>query len=281
MSAVWYVPHYMDPSYLSFVHGIAGRRAKNYYPVVGKALECNSLDEVASIIPVNPGESLQQAICCSLHPEEGHFQHLWSLLKSSFRGSIGIYFPLYFLPMIVFRGSSFLRDPSSSLLSKRHPLSYALTACLELVSSIVRSSLFLSVFTTTCFGAICAANNSKLLTGTGRLLTRVQGIGSLALIVEPYGRRIEVSLYILAQAILARCNQIVGTGKPVPYFGAVMFGMSTAVLMTAYVEEPLVLRQNYSRLVGLMFGSSTTRIKSPRSLYAEEPKRFDLSNMEA
>lgn len=140
MSAVWHVPQYMDPSYLGFVHGIGGRRAKNFYPTIGKALECSSLEEVANVIPVNPGESLQEAICCSLHPGEGHFQHLWSLLKSSFQGSIGIYFPLYFLPMLVFKSSSLLRNPLTSVLGRTFPPSSILTLPR---SCIIYCSIFL------------------------------------------------------------------------------------------------------------------------------------------
>ena len=180
--------------------------------------------------------------CDVLHPGQGHAAHTLSFVRRALWRALPVYIPVYVLPLLVFRMRDILRSPARSLY---------LTAY-----SIARSCLFLASCGSACWSAGCFLTN--YLGSTSSLNALFAGwLCGASVLIEKKGRRIELALYVLAQAVPAafRCLHDWGYVPRVRHADAAVFVASIAVIMAAYVLRPHLLRRSYLSLLLFFFGS--------------------------
>ena len=180
--------------------------------------------------------------CDVIHPGQGHLVHTFAFLRRALFRALPVYVPVYVLPLLVFRMRDILRSPGRSLY---------LTAF-----SIARSSLFLASCGTACWSSGCLL--TTYLHSTTSFNALVAGwLGGATVLIEKKSRRIELSLYVLAQAVPAafRCLHDWGQLPRLRHADAAVFVCSIAVIMAAYVLRPHLLRRSYLSLLLFFFGS--------------------------
>ena len=156
--------------------------------------------------------------------------------------ALPVYLRVYVLPLLVFRMRDILRAPGRSLY---------LTAF-----SIARSTVFLASCGTACWSSACLLTNYLHSPTSFNALVAGWLCGS-AVLIEKKSRRIELALYVLAQAVPAafRCLHDWGYVPRIRHADAAVFVGSIAVIMAAYVLRPHLLRRSYLSLLLFFFGS--------------------------
>ena len=182
-----------------------------------------------------------QLRCDILHPGQSHVGHMLTFLKDGLLRALPVYIPVYVLPLLVFRMKDIVRSPLRSA---------ALTSV-----GIARSSLFLSAYCTACWYTACVATRLGSRTNLNGILAG--WMGGCMVLIEKRSRRIELALYVLAQAIPAMYRYAHDRfGLPFVRDGeAVVFMGSIAVIMAAYILRPHLLRRSYLSLLMFFFGS--------------------------
>lgn len=207
------------------------------HPIIDIAQQRRAKQGIPLLSPSSP--TLR---CDVLHPGQGHAAHMFSSLRRAVLRALPVYIPVYVLPLLVFRMRDILRTPGLSLY---------LTAF-----SIARSSLFLASCGTACWSSACLLTN--YLHSTTSFNALVAGwLGGATVLIEKKSRRIELALYVLAQAVPAafRCLHDWGHLPRVRHADAAVFVCSIAVIMAAYVLRPHLLRRSYLSLLLFFFGS--------------------------
>ena len=127
--------------------------------------------------------------CDILHPETTSCTyHFLTFLQQGIIRALPVYLPVYVLPLVLFRMKDILSNPIKAL---------TLTSF-----SLFRSCLFLSSYCAVCWYAACTMTNQ--LGSKSNINGFVAGFaGGLCVAIEKSGRRIELGLYVLAQAIPA------------------------------------------------------------------------------
>ncbi|KAK9144719.1 hypothetical protein Sjap_004622 [Stephania japonica] len=133
------------------------------------------LEEFPSIIP-----------CSIIHPQSNScLAHNTNVLSSTFRKTFPLYFSLTFVPFVVLHLQKFMESPSRT--------------CWLALKGAVRSTTFLSAFTSIFQGVICL--HRKVALKDHKLLYWVAGgISALSVLLEKKARRSELALYVLPRA---------------------------------------------------------------------------------
>ncbi|GAX83428.1 hypothetical protein CEUSTIGMA_g10853.t1 [Chlamydomonas eustigma] len=126
--------------------------------------------------------------CAYWHPGQSCPAHTVSVIPSSYLRALGVYVPVYLLPALLVHRQLLITKP------------YQIWP--KIAVGIARSSLFLTVFVTLGFGALCAASNLAG-TFTGPLIAGSVWLGGLATLLEKKSRRMELAMYCLSRALEA------------------------------------------------------------------------------
>ena len=180
--------------------------------------------------------------CDVLHPGQGHAAHTLTFLKRALLRALPVYVPVYVLPLLAFRMKDIVRQPGRSLYltAFRH-------SALHAVPRLMRHSvLVLACLVTNYLNSTTSFN--ALLAGW---------LCGASVMIEKKSRRIELALYVLAQAVPAafRCLHDWGYVPRVRHADSGVFVASIAVIMAAYVLRPHLLRRSYLSLLLFFFGS--------------------------
>ncbi len=161
--------------------------------------------------------------------------------KMAYLRALPVYLPVYALPMLIFRHRALLKHPASVLLS---------TAL-----NVARSSLFLSSYCTVCWAVACFATNLGMQSGVKGAIAGF--CGGLTVALEKKGRRVELALYVLSQALPSGWRTLHQRGivPMLPHGESLCFVGSMAVILWAYVTRPHLMRSSYLSLFLFFFGS--------------------------
>ena len=183
-----------------------------------------------------------QLRCDVLHPGQSHVGHMLTFLREGMVRALPVYLPVYVLPLLVFRMRDVMRTP--------------LRAAWLTSVGVLRSSLFLSSYCTACWFTSCMV--STYVHSTTNINGMICGfVGGCMVMIEKKSRRIELALYVLAQAIPAVYRYLHDRfNLPfIPHAEAAVFIFSIAVIMSAYILRPHLLRRSYLSLLMFFFGS--------------------------
>ena len=228
-------PRWMQQAYAECHYGNAALFAA--HPIVDVAQQQRAK---MGLPPLDPAST--QLRCDVLHPGQGHVGHLLTFLRDGILRALPVYIPVYVLPLLVFRMRDILRSPLRSL---------SLTS-----AGIFRSSLFLSAYCTACWYTSCVVTTH--LHSTTNVNGMICGwVGGCMVLIEKKSRRIELALYVLAQAFPAVYRYLHDRFHVpfVPHAEAGVFVLSIAVIMSAYILRPHLLRRSYLSLLMFFFGS--------------------------
>jgi hypothetical protein len=158
-----------------------------------------------------------------------------------------VYLPVYILPLLVFKHKQLLSSPVTTLV--------------KVTRQITQSSIFLGAYCTLSWAAVCF---HRQYTGTlDPLVARYAGLWSgTAQLLERPTRRIELTLYILAQAFQSFWNRT--SPKYIPKTrqalstercAVAVFVGSMMVIMHTFINKPYIMRSSYFSLLRFFFGS--------------------------
>ncbi|KAJ3379575.1 hypothetical protein HDU92_006610 [Lobulomyces angularis] len=180
--------------------------------------------------------------CSVLHPsEESCLNHNKSLFINMLKNMLPIYISLNIIPMIVFRGRSFVNNPVKNLYRS--------------LLSASRSSTFLATFVIVNMGAICTQrkiilwkNRPKffnfLPVTDNKLHYYICGIlCSSTIFLENTKRRPELAMYVLPKGLTSLYQVLLNRGYKlhIKNFDVYLFGIGMGVLMSFYQCEPDVI----------------------------------------
>jgi hypothetical protein len=112
------------------------------------------------------------------------------------------------------------------------------------------------MYCATCWKTSCILN-SYIGTQTHFNGALAGFFGGLMVSIEKRSRRLELALYVLAQAIPSAYRNLVAKGR-LPHirnFEVLLFMSSMVVIMHAYILHPHLLRPSYLSLLRFFFGS--------------------------
>ena len=228
-------PRWMQQAYATCHYGNAALFAA--HPIVDVLQQQRAK---VGLPPVHPAST--QLRCDVLHPGQSHVGHMLTFLKEGILRALPVYVPVYVLPLLVFRMKDIVRSPLRAL---------SLTSL-----GIFRSSLFLSAYCTACWFTSCMVTTQ--LHSTSNVNGLIAGwVGGCMVLIEKKSRRIELALYVLAQAIPAVYRYLHDRFHLpfIPHAEAAVFVASIAVIMAAYILTPHLLRRSYLSLLMFFFGS--------------------------
>lgn len=222
-------PHNLNGAYKHFldVHG-------------GRTLHIQSvLAERWRSEHIEPAHLLRHATttCVIMHP----FQSSCVLDKCEFMEAavvraMQLYAPLALATLLVFRRQALCTNPRTTLL---HTL-----------RSLARSCLFLSIYCTLSWTAICTL--TRLTRYEGKYLPVMGGlIAGTSVLLESKSRRMELALYVLSQAIPSLYREM--RGPIIPGSEVAIFGLSLYVLLYAQRFKNDCMRDNNRKLVEFLF----------------------------
>lgn len=193
--------------------------------------------------PFDPNVPSHALHCEVLHPGgascSGHFV---SFCLKGFQRAVKVYLPVYLIPLLTFGHKRLLADPVGSLTSS--------------AKGIARSSLFLGSYCGQAWLAVCVlrqffGNSNGWIAGYSAGLA-----GGSAVLYEKKGRRLELALYVLSQALesVRRIADRDGWSHLLwPVRGVdgscVLFGASAAALLNAFLVSPTLIRSGYLRII--------------------------------
>ncbi|KAK9930529.1 hypothetical protein M0R45_027566 [Rubus argutus] len=250
----------LPPSYKSFL---------NYHGGKDMAI-LQGVKEIASGLPFTNLEAIEryyksvgtnikldpamQVPCTIVHGDQSCSGHIVSFLIQAYKRALPVYLPVYLIPAFIVHRQDLL---------KRHR-----TILLKGLFGTARSSLFLSVYCTsawmwTCFLFKIFRTCNIPMVAMGTFPT------GLALAIEKKSRRIEISLYCLARAIESFFTCMADTGylpqsKKLKRADAVIFSLSTAIIMHCYAEEREVFKSKYLNVLDWVFGVPPPPCETPR-----------------
>ena len=135
------------------------------------------------------------------------------------------YIPVYVIPLLLFRARRLLASPAA--------------VCWRLLLSVCRSSLFLSLYCSVGWAWMCLLRHAD--TEAGRQSHAVVSglLSGLCVLVEKQDRRLELSLYVLSQALWA-AHQLLVDCRLIRYRPDMMTAALAAaltVLLTAFEHD--------------------------------------------
>jgi len=189
-----------------------------------------------------PGATASELIHDILHPHTSSCTtHFFQYFQAAYFRAIPVYIPIYVLPLVCFRFKSLFKHPLANIVST--------------ATGIGRSSLFLSTYCSVAWYVACIISKIyKHSTLTGFIGGFCAG---LSVAIEKKGRRIELALYVLTQAIpsFTRTLQYYHILPKIKHFEFVVFLFSMCVIMNSYIIQPHFLRRNYLSSLKFVFGS--------------------------
>jgi len=187
-------------------------------------------------------QPLQSLMCCVLHREtESCAAATLDFFKKAYLRALPVYLPVYALPVLLFKHRQLLSRPLSILLPT--------------TLNLLRSSLFLSSYCTAAWAVACATTQAGLSNSLKGALAGFAGGSMVAM--EKKGRRVELALYVLSQALPSswRTLRQWGVVRTIPHGESALFVASMAVIMWSYVTRPHLMRSSYLGLFSWFFGS--------------------------
>ncbi len=236
-----FAPHLLGRGYLRFLDRFSrSNRAK--------------LKRIAQTIRFSEPQNFARA----LRPESGALAFHTQFWIAGFWKATRIYAPVFFFPAVVFRGSSLIRDPATSITL--------------LCRSVIRSAIFLTTYTSLGFLSadilgcvpfrwlmVCVPKPVRPFIYS--LICGAFGCGS-AILIEKKSRRIELGLYVLMhclgaiQKLLVR-SKLLGKSVPSKRKQATLISMlSMSLVLHALHSHSELLRPSYRRLLRLVFSES-------------------------
>lgn len=213
-----------------------------------------------------PLDVMSRNLACEvLHPDTQYCSvHALAHLAKGIRLAIPVYAPVVAVPLVLFRAKTLIRFPIQTLYS----------SCV----SVARSSLFLSSFCTVCYFTCCGMLQSGSQSSLNGLVAGA--LGGACVLIEKQARRIELALYVLAQALPATWRHLNSAhGLPFIRHGDLaLFTAAMCVIMNAYVLRPHLLRRSYISLLRFFFTSNTAFIHTKRQLLSHTLSSKNLAH---
>lgn len=185
-----------------------------------------------------------------IHPTLPLPTHIILYFLKGLKLALPVYIPVFALPMVLFSYRKLIRDPVHTLQI--------------MLQGVARSSLFLSAYCTIGVNAITFIRALGLRSGVvgvslAQLAPMVSGAiaGGLSVIFEKKSRRMELALYIWSQALVSVWDVLKTKWhfKPLPYGEVLIFALSFASIMHAFVRHPKDIRPTYSSIIQRFFDS--------------------------
>ncbi|KAF6148737.1 hypothetical protein GIB67_019345 [Kingdonia uniflora] len=240
----------LSPSYKSFLNNHGGKAsiilqgvkdlANNtpFSTLVGIEKHYKSLGVDVKLDPE------MQVPCSIIHGNQSCSTHFFSFLIRAYGRALPVYLPVYLVPALIVHRLDLMKRPCTIL-------------CKGLFGT-ARSSLFLSVYCSSAWMWTCLLfrtfnSCNILLVAMGTFPT------GLALAIEKKSRRMEISLYCFARAIESFFTWMADAGflvraKKFKRADAVIFSLSTAIIMHCYAREREVFRSKYLNVLDWVFG---------------------------
>jgi hypothetical protein len=265
----------VEPSYLHFLDYQGGRYfyVQRAFAVVGQSgsqflsQQAKLMQELNSwrvknnfspiILPEKPQEgynfpSARHLACEILHPQTKFCtKDFIEFFRAAYLRALPVYTPVYILPLLLFRLKSLIKSP--------------ITNSVATALGVLRSSLFLASYCSIAWATACCVNNiAHHSTASGFIAGFVAG---LTVAIEKKGRRIELALYVLSQAIpsFTRTMQYYSIFPRIKHAEFAVFMLSMSIIMHAYVIKPHLLRRSYLSLLTFFFGSGLNVIKKDKT----------------
>lgn len=225
---------------------------------------CNHWHKHRGQAPLYPENLTDRSklMCQLLHPEcptsciGGQIKAYPGVLKQGIR----TYLPVYLIPGLLFRYNTMLSDPK---------------AWLEHIAvSTLQSGLFFSNMTFMAYVFICYTR--RFLNAVGSpyehhyyLMPGLTGLAAfLAILLEQKSKRIELALFSFGHALKGLTNLLLVSEKIplIPWANTALFAGSIAVMISAAMTNPVLLRSSYFSLLRLFLGKETPGLSSPAHL---------------
>ncbi|KAG0564275.1 hypothetical protein KC19_8G097800 [Ceratodon purpureus] len=184
--------------------------------------------------------------CTMIHGKQGCAPHFFSFWVQAYLRALPVYLPVYLVPALLVHRQGLFARPSPILWKS--------------VLGIARSSLFLSMYTSTSWAWTCFLFRSTGICNPPLVATATFPAG-LTVMIEKKSRRMELALYCFARAIesfaicvadwgvLERYNLI-----PPKRIDVFLFSAATAIIMHCYAQERDVFRSKYLNVLDWVFG---------------------------
>lgn len=161
---------------------------------------------------------------------------------AAYKRALPVYIPVYLLPLFLFHLKPLLRSPWTQLAST--------------LVNINRSCIFLSSYC--MWGWLSSCYIHHYLGLSGSVVGYLSGVcAGFNVALEKKNRRIELALYVLAQAIPAfwKCMQDFYGVVSLPHGEVALFAISMSGIMWSYCVAPHLMRKSYLSLFRFFFGS--------------------------
>ncbi|KAJ3217970.1 ATP-binding cassette, sub-B (MDR TAP), member 8, partial [Clydaea vesicula] len=214
---------------------VLSERAISLIKQYGKRNTTNTIEIASKNFQVNPNI----VSCAVLHPTHSSCtKYNASLSKKVFCDIFPVYASLNIVPLVIFRGKSFVKSPVASLV--------------RAVKSSTQSSFFLAVFVVVYMSLICLQR--KLILGNtvknisknfflsdNKLWYYLFGIiCSSSIFLEKKGRRSELAMYVLPKGVASLYLVLLNRGYliKVKHFDTILHSLAMGTIMSFYQTEP-------------------------------------------
>eukprot|EP00457_Paulinella_chromatophora_P002952 gb/GEZN01002957.1/.p1 GENE.gb/GEZN01002957.1/~~gb/GEZN01002957.1/.p1 ORF type:complete len:651 (-),score=86.59 gb/GEZN01002957.1/:285-2237(-) len=239
----------LEPGYIRFLLHHAGKPAAfvqaykelNSGPFISEATRqaLNQLPRVTTL-SVEMVANWHEIV----HPGQGCLRHFLTFLYQGVVRSLAVYLPVHLLPTLFFRWNKLFQDP--------------LGMTLDTTWAVFRSSVFLAAYCGMAWFSTCC---TRTLGYKGMLNPAIAGLcGGAMVFIEKKSRRIELGLYVLAQAFGSFYGTWAGQAWWLPILPRgklVLFACSFAIILDAYVNQPLLLRRSYFGILKFFLGKGS------------------------
>lgn len=246
-------PSSLPKSYVSFLNKHGGKDASIIKGINQLAFNTKPFTALKGIeehyrssgldIKLNPEMSIP---CTMIHGTQGCTPHFFSFLVQAYLRSLPVYVPVYLVPALLVHRQGLFARPSPILWKS--------------VLGIVRSSLFLSVYTSSAWAWTCFLFRSTGICKPPLIATATFPVG-LAVMIEKKSRRMELALYCFARAIESFAICVTEWGvlerynlTPPKRIDVFLFSAATAIIMHCYAQERDVFRSKYLNVLDWVFG---------------------------
>ena len=180
--------------------------------------------------------------CSVFHTHSCHSNAIRKFLII-FKMASTFYIPMHLFPVIVYKRDKILSEPLKILKN--------------LLTGIVRSSLFVSVCISLFWYLICIFKNLRRRTDYVNILL-ASFICSFSILFEPAGRRIEIALYFLPRFLESVFLFFEKRGyiKSIENGEVVLFATAMSFLMYCYQNEEKNIKNQYLSMLKKYFGSN-------------------------
>ena len=250
MTAWIFEPQLLEPAYLRFLNKQSGKDTRLLRAIAasfdgdlhsrpGVLPALNALRAESSLPPLDLAPSCGNLHCNVLHlPVQNCTEHLGFYFASGWLRAATLYAPVHLLPLVLLR--------PSALISK--PIGVTTQAALK----ITRSALFLSSYCTTGFAVLCFCARAAEKAGTKPKrwhATALSSVCGLALYFEKPGRRLELALYTLLQAMRC-CPHPQAKEAMRKHLSVPAFAIAAGIVSHHYARHPASLRPSYRSILG-------------------------------